>query len=196
MTVDRSRGIVSARAEVCSAHGFTLIEVLFVAAVVITLSAMAIPVSNRFIASAKGDGSVAAAVSALETAKSRAVAERRNFRLTFTSPNHIVVDRIEVPSGTATRISDTVLESGQQFLKFSIPDTPDHFGGAAAVTFSGTSPVMFTSDGSLIDANGDVVNGTIFLGVPSRTESARAVTIFGVTGLMRAWKWRGSAWFE
>src|SRR3954452_3982887 len=119
MTVDRSATTVTRRAVVCSSRGFTLIETLFVAALVITVSAMAIPVSTRFINTAKGDSAVVAAVSALETAKSRSVAERRNYRVTFTNPNHIVVDRIEVPSGTATRVSDTVLEGGQQFVKFS-----------------------------------------------------------------------------
>jgi hypothetical protein len=57
-------------------------------------------------------------------------------------------------------------------------------------------PVMFTSDGSLVDNNGDVVNGTIFVGVPSQPQTARAVTVFGVTGLTRTWKWRGNKWME
>jgi type II secretory pathway pseudopilin PulG len=184
------------RARVRTSDGVTLIETLFVAALVVTLTAMVVPVSNRFIVSAKGDSTIAAAVTALETAKSRAVAERRNFRLTFTNPNHLVVDRIEVPSGAATRIGDYMLEGGREFVKFSIPDTPDRFGNAAAVAFSGYAPVMFTSDGSLIDSNGDVINGTIFIGVPNQPETARAITVFGVTGLMRTWKWRGNSWLE
>ncbi len=57
-------------------------------------------------------------------------------------------------------------------------------------------PVMFTSDGSLIDTAGDVINGTIFIVKPGSLETARAVTIWGVTGLMRTWKWRGSQWMQ
>ena len=55
---------------------------------------------------------------------------------------------------------------------------------------------MFTSDGSLIDSAGDIVNGTIFVAMPNQVDTARAVTIFGVTGLTRAWKWRGRKWME
>jgi hypothetical protein len=55
---------------------------------------------------------------------------------------------------------------------------------------------MFTSDGSLVDSNGDISNGSIFMGIPNRPDTARAVTIFGVTGLTRSWKWRGSQWLE
>jgi hypothetical protein len=77
-----------------------------------------------------------------------------------------------------------------------MPDTPDAFGGSVATNFSGTPPVMFTSDGSLVDSNGDVVNGTVFFGVAGQPLTARAVTIFGVTGLTRTWKWRGSQWME
>jgi hypothetical protein len=82
-------------------------------------------------------------------------------------------------------------------VKFSgMPDTPDAFGASAAQSFTGTAPVMFTSDGSLVDSNGDVSNGTIFFGIPGQPMTARAVTIFGVTGLTRIWKWRGSQWME
>ena len=55
---------------------------------------------------------------------------------------------------------------------------------------------MFTSDGSLIDAAGDVTNGTIFIANPEHPETARAITISGVTGMLRSWKWRGSSWIQ
>jgi len=102
-----------------------------------------------------------------------------------------------VPTGYRTQIMDIPLDNGQQFKKYaSLPDTPDAFGNANAIQFSGTGPWMFTSDGSLIDSNGDVSNGTIFLGVPADEKTARAVTVFGATGLMRTWRWRGTKWFS
>ena len=37
---------------------------------------------------------------------------------------------------------------------------------------------------------------SVFFGKPGKPDTARAVTIFGVTGLLRAWKWRGTSWLE
>jgi prepilin-type N-terminal cleavage/methylation domain-containing protein len=177
--------------------GFSLIEMMLVVAVGIILAAMAIPVSSNFISTARADSSIIAALDALETARDRSVAERRNFEVSFVNPNHIRVERVEVPSGLKTLISDNVLENGQQFVKFvGLPDTPDAFGVATSISFGGTAPWMFTSDGTFIDSNGDPVNGTILLGVPNQPSTARAVTVFGVTGLTRSWKWRGTKWFQ
>src|SRR3977135_166982 len=94
--------------------GFTLIEMMLVVAVGIILAAMAIPVSGNFIASTKADSSILATLDALETARDRSVAERRNFEVSFVNPNHIRVERDEVPSGAKTLIADNVLENGQQ----------------------------------------------------------------------------------
>ena len=177
--------------------GFSLIEMMLVVTVGIILAAMAIPVSGSFISTTRADSSILSVLDALETARDRSVAERRNFEVSFVTPNHIRVERVEVPSGTKTLIADNVLENGQEFVKFAgVPDTPDMFGATTAIKIGGTAPWMFTSDGGFMDSNGDPVNGTVFLGVPNQPSTARAVTIFGVTGLTRSWKWRGSQWFE
>jgi prepilin-type N-terminal cleavage/methylation domain-containing protein len=182
-------------------HGFTLLELLLVVALIGVISAIAVPVTDSFVRTARADSAVSAATNALDIAHDRAVSERRNFVLTFVDPNRIQLGRQEingagVVTGT-TQVEEFTVEGGQTFLRFSgMPDTPDAFGGASAASFTGTLPVMFTSDGSLVDANGDVVNGTIFLGIPGQPLTARAVTVFGVTGLVRHWKWRGSRWME
>ena len=177
--------------------GFTLIEMMIVIAVSIILAAMAVPVTKGVLSGAKADSSLGATVDVLTQARDQAVAQRRNFELAFVGTSHLQVWRIEVPSGTRTQIMDVPLENKQQFQKFTgLPDTPDAFGNASSIQFSGTGPWMFTSDGSLIDSNGDVSNGTVFLGVPNDVMTARAVTVFGATGLMRTWRWRGTKWFS
>jgi prepilin-type N-terminal cleavage/methylation domain-containing protein len=181
--------------------GFTLLEMMAVVGLIGVVMAMTIPVANSFIQLSKADSSIVHAMSAIDIARDRAVAERRNFVLTFIMPNRIQLGRQEIDAtGTVTdttTVDEFILENGQQFVKFvGVPDTPDAFGAATATSFTGTSPVMFTSDGSLVDSAGDIANGSIFLGVPGRPDTARAVTVFGMTGLTRAWKWRGSQWFE
>jgi prepilin-type N-terminal cleavage/methylation domain-containing protein len=177
--------------------GYSLIEIMIVVCMVGIISAMAVPVSSTFLVQRKADSAIVSTLAAVNAARDRAVAERRNIQLTFIPPNTIRLSRVEVPSGVLTPVQDFSLDNGQVFVKFGpVPDTPDAFGAATYASFTGTEPVMFTSDGSLLDSNGDITNGSIFVGFAGQKETARAVTIFGVTGLTRAWKWRGTKWME
>ena len=174
--------------------GYTVIEMLIVLALVITGTVVAIPVTMQMVQNAKGDTALTMASTFIQGARSRAVAERRNIILNFVSATKVQYERIEVPSGTRTVLESMTLEGDNQFVKLgALPDTPDAFGGAAAVNFTGGQPVMFTSDGSFVDAAGDVSNATIFVANPVHPETARAITIAGVTGFIRSWKWRGAA---
>ncbi len=177
-----------------SQQGFTLLEAITVTAIIMVGAAMAIPVTMAMVNNARGDSAMVVTATFLETTRNRAVAERRNLQISFPTNNTIQVDRIEVPSGLLTTISSMTLEGGEEFTRMGLPDTPDAFGGAGAVNFTGVAPVMFTSDGSFIDSAGDVTNATIFVARPGVPETGRAVTIWGVTGLMRTWKWRGTLW--
>jgi prepilin-type N-terminal cleavage/methylation domain-containing protein len=178
-------------------RGFTLFEMLIVVALVMIGSGVAIPVSMRMVHNAKGDSAAAMAATFLQSARNRAVAERRNIVLTFPTNNTMQIERIEVPSGTRTVLERLMLEGEEEFVRdAALPDTPDRFGGTTAIYFTGVEPVMFTSDGSLIDSAGDVTNGNVFIVRPHFLETARAVTITGVTGLVRAWKWQGASWMQ
>lgn len=180
-----------------SQAGFSLAEMVVVTALVVVGTAVAIPISQRMVANARGDTSLVMTATFLDLARSRAVAERRNIELVFVDTTRMQLVRIEVPDGTRTVIADLVLEGEQEFTKDgTLPDTPDAFGAATAVAFTGVPPVMFTSDGSLIDSAGDVTNGTVFVAKPGDLETARAVTITGVTGMVRSWKWRNSQWLR
>lgn len=177
--------------------GYSLVEMIIVLALVITGSVVAIPMTMRFVQNARGDSAVVMTSTFIQSARNRAVAERRNIVLTFLSDTRMQMERVEVPSGARTILDTLTLEGENEFVRMAgQPDTPDFYGGADAVNFTGAEPVMFTSDGSLIDGAGDVTNGTIFVANPQIPETARAVTIAGVTGMLRTWKWRGSEWMR
>ena len=153
------------------------------------------------IKTSKADGALWAAASGLRAARELSISNRRNVQLTF-GTNTIMNTRVEFCSGTGcvpatTLISTFRLEGRAEFiLTTGVPDTPDAFGMASATAFGSLTPPMFTTDGSFINSNGDVLNGTLFIGVPGDFLAARAITIFGVTGAMHLWRWNGRAWVE
>jgi prepilin-type N-terminal cleavage/methylation domain-containing protein len=173
-------------------HGYTLMEIMVVVGLISIGSAVAIPVTMRMVHDARGDSAMTMTATFLQTQRNRAVSERRNIIITFPTDTTMQAERVEVPSGDLTVIDEMTLEGEEQFLKLDgLTDTVD-VTGANAVNFTGDDPVMFTSDGSFIDSAGDVTNATIFVARPEYPDTQRAITVMGVTGLVRTWKWRGS----
>jgi prepilin-type N-terminal cleavage/methylation domain-containing protein len=179
-----------------AAGGFSLIELLVVVALIAIAAGIAIPISDAMVIRAKADSTSREVMSWLEDARSRATAERRNFEVVFdTATNRISVSRVE-PGGARTPILNRPLPDQMTFSLGGMPDTPDGFGNATAVDFDGVGPHMFTGDGSFTDAAGDISNGTIYIGRGSETDTGRAITIFGATGMMRSFKRSGVKWSE
>ena len=187
--------VVRVPRSVASTHGFTLVEALMVVGLIGLLAGIAMPITAGMITRAKASSSSVEVFAWLEEARSRAAAERRNFQVTFDpGTNRVRVDRVEADL-TTTMILDRQLPDRMRFMQFAgVGDTPDLFGNSAHVEFDGPAPHMFTSEGSLVDANGDPSNGTIFIGRAGENDTGRAITVFGVTGLMRTWKLAGTKW--
>ena len=179
-------------------HGFSLVEVMIVVAIIGIMGGAAAIVTPRMLAQSKADSSLTAALSAIRLVQERSVGERRNFDVVFTAPNRMRMYRVLVPGPGSTLVTDVRLETGQKFMQFAgLPDTPDAFGAGAPLSFGVTPTMTFTSEGSFVDSSGDVLNGTVFLGHDGQdATSARAITIFGATGLVRSWRWDGRRWVE
>ncbi len=93
------------------------------------------------------------------------------------------------------------LEGTAQYMTFAgVADTPMVFGNGAAILIGGVAggpPLMkFTTTGAFINAAGNPINGTIFMGMTGVSSTARAVTILGATGRVRPYFWNGAKWFE
>jgi prepilin-type N-terminal cleavage/methylation domain-containing protein len=180
--------------------GFTMVELMLAVAIGMIVMGMAMGGVSGMIKTSKADGGLAQAAAGLRAARELSISSRRNVKVTF-GTNTIMNTRIEYCAApctpTTTLVRTTTLEGRAEFvLETNIPDTPDAFGMATATAFGALTPPMFTTDGSFINSNGDVLNGTLFIGVPNEPLTARAITIFGPTGAMRLWKWNGRAWVE
>jgi hypothetical protein len=117
----------------------------------------------------------------------------------FVGNNQITVIVIE-PAGVSPSTT-TTLGDGAQFTLFpSLPDSPMTFGNSSPVSFGGVNggPVgmQFMSTGALVDASGNPISGTVFLGMPGQPETARAVTVLGATGRIREYHYDGYGWRE
>jgi prepilin-type N-terminal cleavage/methylation domain-containing protein len=178
-------------------RGVTLLELMFVVAVMATIGAMAVMLTPDFTRQAKADGGVAQAIAALRNAREVAVSQRRNVRVNFIAPNMIQIVREDIPGPATTLLSTTNFENAMEYRQFpGQGDTPDAFGAAAAISFGPAAQRIFTSEGTFVDTAGDPLNGTMFLGRHNDAASARAVTIFGPTALIRLWRWDGQRWVE
>jgi prepilin-type N-terminal cleavage/methylation domain-containing protein len=175
-------------------RGFSAAELMVVVGIVGVVSAMAVFQIGAAQPAIRGDGAMRIIMGNLNTARERSITERRNFIVEFIEPNQVRLERQEVPVGT-TVLSTIPLEGGVRFYLFDhLPDTPEAFGKGGAIDFGAAETILFSTDGTLINQSGAPANGTVFLGIPGQPRSARAVTVLGTTGRVRAYKWDGSRW--
>jgi Tfp pilus assembly protein FimT len=187
---NRRRNVPSVRLEA----GFSLIELVFVSAIMTVLIGMVvlqIDVSRPVL---KGDGAMRVILSQMRTARELAIAQRRYMRITFTAPGQVAILREEVPGPATTTISTTMLEGGVEFMLPGVRDTDDGFGNRTEIDFGSAVNIKFSPDGTLVNQDGQTVNGTVFLGILNEQLSARAVTVMGATGRLRGYRWNGIKW--
>ncbi len=175
--------------------GFTLVELMVVAAIGTILLAITSISIGHVLESTRGDAALAGVLSQLRQARDLAITRRRTIQVDFVAPNEVRTTQLDIPSGT-TLINQYFLEGNVQFIRFAtVPDTPEGFGAATAVDFGNETP-YFIVDGMLVDSSGAALSGTVFLGLQNEPLSARAVTVFGGTGQVRGYSWSGTTWVE
>jgi Tfp pilus assembly protein FimT len=173
-----------------------LIEASVAVFIICLVSGFAILEFNGIAPGMTANAALSETVAQLRKGRELAIAQRRNIEVKFLGNNQIQLVRDNVPAGT-TILSTVTLEGKVQFRLFDgVLDTPDLFGKAAAVDFGGAASLIFLSDGTLVDAGGNPLNGSVFLGQVNHPETARAATILGATGRVRGYRWTGSAWIQ
>ena len=181
-----------------SEKGYTTIEMLVTVGIMGTIAAMATVQIGIARPSFKGDGAMRTVISQLNIARELALTQRRFVRIEFTVDNAVRITREDIPNGT-TVIQTVAIEGGIRFgLTPGVPDTPDNFGNATAVSFGTATQMRFTTDGTLVNQTGAPISGSVFLNWPGvgqgQERAARAVTILGATGRIRGYKWDGRNW--
>lgn len=180
--------------------GYSLLESSVVVAAMGVLVAIGVINTAASTQSAKSDGAMSLIISKLRLARTLAVTERRYVTVSFdTNAQQLNFQVIAVGQEPIHPVQTVTLPAGAQFvLEPGVPDTPENFGNNSAVYFGdnadGSTVMQFTPTGTFVDGDNNVLNGTVFLGVPGNAGTARAVTIMGGGGNIQRFTWNGTQW--
>jgi prepilin-type N-terminal cleavage/methylation domain-containing protein len=186
-----------------SHRGFSLLEILVAVAIISIVVSMALLNYGTILPNFRANSAMDQVLSQLRSARQRAISHRIEIQVQFVGTNQIRLTEIW-NVGVAPPPTTVTFEGGARYMVFAaapaVPDTPMGFGNGSAILFGGVQggpPIMkFTSNGAFIDAGKTLVNGTVFLGIPGKPTTARAVTILGATGRVRQYHWDGTQWQE
>jgi prepilin-type N-terminal cleavage/methylation domain-containing protein len=189
-------------------RGFSMLEILTVVSISLILAAVTDVALQPALKQAHVNEAYNTTLMALRRAHDAAAADMRIYQVTFSpavagvNGGTITVTQ-DIPSApvlfVATLPSDVTfhVEPGIPTSPTTAPTTPDGFGtGANAfdfdqITGGGGTTIYFYPDGSAQDAGpngGNPDNGVVYLGIPGRLPTCRAVTLWGYTGRLRGWQ--------
>ncbi|PYU85270.1 MAG: hypothetical protein DMG51_09180 [Acidobacteria bacterium] len=182
--------------------GFSLMEILVAVAIISIILGMALLNYGNILPNFKANSAMDQLLYQLRSARERAIAHRREVQVQFVGTNQLTITEIWL-LGTAPPASTVSFEGGAQYLILpGVPDLPApfNFGNTVPVYFGGLSggpPIMkFSTTGAFIDGGNTIVNGTVFMGIPGKPSTARAISVLGATGRVREYHWDGSQWQE
>lgn len=179
-------------------RGFTMWELAIVCVLLMILSAMAMVQLHPTIQQREADAAMAEVASQLRQAREMAISTRRDIQVQFVGTNQIILNRLFINPAV---VGGVFFQSPMKFqLTAGKGDTPDGYGNAGAIVFGGIvggpPTMMFQSDGTFVDTAGNLINGTVFLGMANEPSAARAVTLVGSTGRIRMWRNNAAAWVQ
>jgi prepilin-type N-terminal cleavage/methylation domain-containing protein len=201
----KSRGNTTKRPS--DERAFSLIEMMVVIVIIGIILSMTLLELQPTVYQFRANAALAQVKGAMRQARELAISERRTIVIQFVGNNSIQLFQVTEPGNVVAVVPFMTLpiESSVNFMTFGgEPDTPDAYGipaVPAGIEFAGVvggPPIgmQFQSDGTFTDANGNPINGTVFLGITNIKTTARAVTILGATGRIHAWKGTGLSWFQ
>lgn len=186
------------------AAGFSTIELLIVASLVITLTAISIFMLSPQRRAYRSEDAAAQTANFLRDAYQRALSQRQIFRVQIDRANRLIqiIDENKLPVGDEKEVRRDVLIDEVNFDQPSFDGTPlgppaAPYNYPTAVYNSNVWSARFRSDGSVVDTAGNLMSATLFFS-PTNSQNidkrlVRAVTLFGPSGAVRVWKYDGTS---
>ena len=179
-------------------------EILLVAGLLMLVGGFSMIIIGPALEARNVEMAVRTVSTQMQRARQFSVDARRRTRVTFTTPDTITVDQQAPVSqgGAWTQVStvelpgDMELEIDAATVGSTGPPSPSGtYTTSQVADFSGASQVFFMPDGSAVTSAGILSNGVVYVALPSKVETTRAVTLFGSTGKIKRYKYiTGTGW--
>jgi prepilin-type N-terminal cleavage/methylation domain-containing protein len=205
-----------------SQRGYTLIEFVVTSIILTTIAAMAVLQLRPTWQDQQANAAMDQVKATLRQARETSIGQRRSILVKFVAAGGTncpvgsnISNCIELFQMVVSGSPPTATQATTPFLTIPVQantlfgtvtgetDTPDAFGipSSGGIYFGGQSGgpgsgMLFQSDGTFTDGSGNPINGTVFIAVSNINNSARAVTVLGNTGRIRAWKNSTQGWFQ
>jgi prepilin-type N-terminal cleavage/methylation domain-containing protein len=178
-------------------RGLSILELLTVLAIMAVVATAALPRIESALRESRVQTALVNVVVEMRRARQLAMDQRRIHSVTFTSPRTLTITRIETGGNPNVQLSQITLPSDVSFTRNSISSEPDGFSTSGAFTFCGSGGSFnFTPQGAGVDGSNSLCNGVVYIGIPGRLETTRAVTLFGSTGRSKGFRYTqsGAMW--
>ena len=183
-------------------RGFSLLELMFVIAIVLIISGTALFQFVPVLKNARAENALQTTLAQVRNARGLAIDQRRKYRLSFTAPRTIQLDQVVVDLVTNNQtyifVSTIDLPKDTQFIAIAgiptsgngTPDSLPTFGNAiefAVDNGGGGWQLFFQPDGRVLDSANRLNNGVVYMARPGELMSSRAVSVLGATGRVKGW---------
>src|ERR1700752_1328415 len=180
----------------CTMRGFSMIELMIVVAIIMITLGTALFQIGPIMKKSKANAALQITLGTMRRTHEFAVDQRQVYRVSFTAPRTIQVDRVSIDPATLARTftfqSKIDLPTDVQFTVVAgIPNTaanaPDGYGnGGVAIDFDrdfggGGNEIYFQRDGRALDLQNRLNNGLIYMCRPGDVISCKAVSLIGAT---------------
>jgi len=170
-------------------QGFTLPELLVAVALFMTVAGVAIALLGSAAISIRSDSQAGRLLGLIQLARETAIMRQRDVEIAFDEDTDTVT-LVRFDDGVAVPLQQLSFEHQVGFRQYTgAGDTPEGYGDGSPVDFGTAARLIFIPDGSLVDEANVPVNGTVYLGMLNRPETARAVTLTGTTARARLYRW-------
>ena len=184
-------------------RGFSLLELMFVIAIVLIISGTALFQFVPVLKNARAENALQTTLAQVRNARGLAIDQRRKYRLSFLASRTIQLDQVVVDPVTKIQsflfVSTIDLPVDTQFIAIAgIPNaagtTPDSLPtSGVAIDFhvdyggGGGTELYFQPDGRVLDSANRLNNGVVYIARPGELMSSRAVSVLGATGRVKGW---------